>query len=317
MQKNKVLNIYRKGLICFGLLIGVSTVQAEVLVILPETGDLARAGLSIRQGMQSANQMAGDKTSLKFVNANDNNLAALLKKHVNKKTEMVIGPLARQDVERLIEYNPKLPVLALNEVARIHKNVWQFSLSKDADTEALLREIEKDNLSTLYVYQQSGTEQTFNMFVTSLQQKFKGQIERVDQLPKKTSKKSGILLLGDNSWINTLKKLPTKHIYASAKAIADNQPIPVGLKFCDVPAIYVAKWPDVMQAYQQDPTSMPYQRLIAFGGDAWAMSQVILSEPKLKHFSFSGRTGEITMTDQQIQRTPACFINTKKGLVVL
>lgn len=317
MQKNKVLNIYRKGLICFGLLIGVSTVQAEVLVILPETGDLARAGFSIRQGMQSANQMAGDKTSFKFINANDNNIAALLKKHVNKKTEMVIGPLARQDVEALIEYNPKLPVLALNEVARTHKNVWQFSLSKDADTEALLKEIAKDNLSTLYVYQQSGTEQAFNMFVSALQQKFKGRIESVEQLPKKISKESGILLLGDNAWLNTLKKLPTKHIYAPAKAIADNQPIPVGLKFCDVPAIYVAKWPDVMQAYQQQPTSMPYQRLIAFGGDAWAISQIILSERKPKGIQFSGRTGEISVTDQQIQRTPTCFINTKKGLVVL
>ena len=67
---------------------------------------------------------------------------------------------------------------------------------------------------------------------------------------------------GEYSEERLFKKLPTKHIYASAKAIADNQPIPVGLKFCDVPAIYVAKWPDVMQAYQQDPTSMPYQRLI-------------------------------------------------------
>ncbi|TCM69893.1 hypothetical protein EC844_102161 [Acinetobacter calcoaceticus] len=312
-----MLNFHHKVLWCLALCATVSTLRAEVLVILPETGGMARAGLSIQQGIESANQVNGANINFKFVNAHGNSMASLYKNHVNKKTQLVIGPLARQDVENLLKLDPKIPVLALNEIEGKHKNVLQFSLSKDADAQALANVFIQDKLETLYVLRQAEAESESESFLNLIKQKFSGNIEFVEDVPKKIKKNQGVLLLGNNQWINALKKLPSKNIYAQAIAIADNQPMPIGLKFCDVPAIYQAKWPDVIQSYQKQPTSMPYQRLLAFGGDAWEISQAMLKDKSLKNFSFSGRTGYIQVVDGEIQRMPICFMNTKKGLAVI
>lgn len=308
------MTLYQQGVCVLALCAAVSTLQAEVLVILPETGPMARAGLSIQQGLKSANQRTGGQTHYVFVDSNGKNIARLLKQHVNKNTQLIIGPLAPQEVNALIATAPKLPVLALNEVEQQQKNVWQYSLSKDADVQALIKVLKQDKISTLYVYRDTSNMKDSQSFLLSLIERFEGQVQMVDEVPKKLDKKSGLLLLGKNSWLNAIESLPNKKIYAQAIAIEDSQPLPIGLKFCDVPAIYQQRWPDVMDAYQQLPSSMPYQRLMAFGGDVWSMSQAMLTEPNMKDYRFSGRTGEIHMLNGQIQRVPACFSYGKKGI---
>ena len=66
---------------------------------------------------------------------------------------------------------------------------------------------------------------------------------------------------------------------------------------------------------------MAYQRLIAFGGDAWQISEMMLAakmlQASMKNIDFQGRSGQIKIVDQEIQRQPACFMNTKKGLAML
>nr|WP_228259927.1 hypothetical protein [Acinetobacter sp. ANC 4779] len=52
--------------------------QAEVLVILPESGPMARAGLSIKQGFMSAYQALNQKTPIKFVNSDQKQITQLL-----------------------------------------------------------------------------------------------------------------------------------------------------------------------------------------------------------------------------------------------
>ncbi len=99
-----------------------------------------------------------------------------------------------------------------------------------------------------------------------------------------------------------------------ANAIEADQPVPMGVKFCDAPALYDAKWSDVMRAYEQNPVAMPYQRLMAFGGDAWHIAKQYLQEPKLKSIEFQGRTGLIKISDNQIHRIPHCYQRTKKGI---
>ncbi len=107
--KNKILGL------C--LVSYISSVQAEVLIILPESGPLARAASSIKQGFLSAYATSGQKVPLKWVNSNQKNISQLLKQHVNKKTKMVVGPLARSDVEQLLKSKPKVRTLSLNDVA--------------------------------------------------------------------------------------------------------------------------------------------------------------------------------------------------------
>ena len=70
----------------------------------------------------------------------------------------------------------------------------------------------------------------------------------------------------------------------------------------------------MLQAYQQQPENMAFQRLLAFGGDAWSISQQLLSNPKTTQFDFMGRTGQIELKNSQIQRQPSCYQQQKKGI---
>ena len=142
-------------------------------------------------------------------------------------------------------------------------------------------------------------------------------IRIVEEVPQKLTKQQGLLLLGQHEWIKSLIKLPTQHIYVLANAIEQDQTMPQGVKFCDAPALYSSVWPDLIHAYQQNPVAMSYQRLLAFGGDAWQISQQYLQAPHLSSLEFQGRTGLIQMSDHQIHRMPHCYENTHKGLKVL
>ena len=68
MIKNLKISSIKK-LLGLALMSVMMNVQAEVLVILPESGPMARAGLSIKQGIVNAYQASGSSIPLKFVNA--------------------------------------------------------------------------------------------------------------------------------------------------------------------------------------------------------------------------------------------------------
>ena len=291
--------------------------QAEVLVILPESGPMARAGLSVKQGFMSAYQASGQKTPIKFVNSDKKQISQLLKINVNKKTQMVIGPLARNEVEGLIKSKPKVRVLALNEVTDQSDNVWQFSLSKKDDAYALNQILQKDKIKQLYVFRQPGTEVDSELFLMSLVSQMDYPLTVVEEIPKKLNKQSSLLLLGNNEWLNSLAKLPDKNVYVLANAIEQHQAIPKGARFCDAPALYDPGWSEVIKAYQHNPVPMPYQRLLAFGNDTWHIAQQYLDEPNLKSIEFEGCTGLIKISNNHIQRIPQCYENTRKGIKTL
>ncbi|GAA5185918.1 hypothetical protein GCM10023345_20330 [Acinetobacter kookii] len=303
-----------KKLIGFILYCIFNHAQAEVLVILPESGPMARAGLSVKQGFMSAYQASELETPIKFVNSDKKPIAQLLKQNVNKKTQMIVGPLARQDVEALIQIQPKVRVLALNEVSSQSAKVGQFSLSKQDDAVALNQVLQNDQIKELYVLQQKDSETDNELFLISLLTETNYPLNLIEEIPKKLNKHTGLLLLGNNAWLNKLPKLPHKNIYILPNAIEQDQVLPVGVKFCDAPALYESEWPDVIQAAQANAASMAYQRLIAFGGDAWHIASQYLAEPNLKSMQFQGRTGLIQVNNNQIQRIPHCYEHTKKGI---
>ncbi len=162
-----------------------------------------------------------------------------------------------------------------------------------------------------------GSEVENELFLMSLMGQAQHAIRIVEEVPQKLTKQQGLLLLGNYEWIKSLIKLPTQHIYVLASAIEQDQTLPRGVKFCDTPALYSSVWSDVIYAYQQNPVAMSYQRLLAFGGDAWQISQQYLQAPNLSSLEFQGRTGLIQISGHQIQRLPHCYENTKKGLKVL
>ncbi|WP_180035398.1 MULTISPECIES: penicillin-binding protein activator [unclassified Acinetobacter] len=309
-NKNKIL-----GLCLLSSLF--TAAQADVLVILPESGPMARAASSIKQGFNSAYQSSDYKVPIKFVDSNQKQIAAILKQQVNKKTQLVIGPLARQDVEALVKAKPKVRVLALNETTSQIPNVWQYSLSKRDDALALQKVFEKDKLAQVLVLRQPATEAEHELLLMSLISQSSVPTQVVEQLPTKLDKNQGVLLLGNNEWLNSQKKLPKAKLYTVANAIEATKPIPVGLKFCDAPALHDARWPDLIRAYEENPVDMPYQRLLAFGGDTWHIAKQYLQEPKLKSIEFQGRTGLIKISQNNIQRVPHCYERSKKGIVAI
>ncbi|TSH78380.1 hypothetical protein E2K73_00195 [Acinetobacter sp. RF15A] len=315
-MNNKKWKIKNK-ILCLSLLLCCSSVQAEVLIILPESGPLARAASSIKQGFLSAYQVSGQKVPLRWVNSDQKKIPQLLKQHVNKKTQLVIGPLARQDVEQLIQSRPGIRTLSLNEATSKTAKVWQFSLSKRDDAAALKQQIFQDGIQQLLVLRQPGHETEHELVLMSLLSQSNLQLHLVEKPPFFLKHKQGILLLGNADWLATLRGLGHKRIYTVAHAINEQHSPPRGIKFCDVPVLYFGHWPDVHQAYHQNPVDMTYQRLIAFGGDAWQIAQYYLANKKLKQIEFYGRTGLIQLSEQGVQRTPSCFQQTAHGLKVL
>ena len=277
----------------------ISQAQAEVLVILPESGPMARATSSIKSGFMSAYALSEDKVPLKFINSDKKTIKTILAKHLNKKTQLIVGPLAK------------------NEVETQSPNVIQFSLSKQDDAYALKQIMQKDKVSQLLVLRQTGREQDSELYLMSIMSQFGQSVEVVEEIPKKLKKGQGLLLLGDDAWMNQLSHLPKNNVYAQPTAIEENQPIPNGLKFCDVPALYEHQWDDVAQAYLRQPVSMPYQRLIAFGADAWMLAELYLKTPKIQNFTLQGRTGDLDVNAQRVTRIPHCYQKQKNNILQL
>ncbi|RKG30310.1 penicillin-binding protein activator [Acinetobacter tianfuensis] len=296
---------------------GLSSAQAEVLVILPESGPMARAASSIKQGFSSAYIASGSKIPLKFVNSDQMKMSGLLKKHVTKKTQMIVGPLSVSEVDAIISAKPQIKVLTLNEGNKKLANVLQFSLAKRDDAGALAAVLHKDQIEEVLVYRELGTENENELFLMALMSQAEHTLNVVAEKPKKLKKNQGLLLLGSNGWLNSQSALPKKRIYTLANALEQYKPLPAGIKFCDSPAVHETGWYDMKHAYAAQPVSLPYQRLLAFGGDAWQITQSLLENPKTKAHVFEGRTGQLNVQSGQIRRTPHCYLYQAKGLMLL
>ena len=91
---------------------------------------------------------------------------------------MVIGPLARQDVEQLVQTKPKIRTLSLNESSLTAPNIWQFSLSKK-DAAALQKQIALDGIQQLFVLRQPGSESEHELLLMSLLSQSELQLEMI------------------------------------------------------------------------------------------------------------------------------------------
>lgn len=286
---------------------------ADVLVILPETGPLANASDSIKRGIVQANHHASNKYKLKFINIANQSITQVLKQHVNQSTEMVIGPLDKKNVETLLASNPQVKTLALNHVNGQQKNVYKFALSKEEDALALTKRMQWDGVEQVIVIQETKSASQTQSFYQAMRQLWGKKIEIKEKLPLIKSKKDGYLFLGSGAWLQTLD-LPKKNSYTLPFAIEDGQKLQKGLVFCDTSALYSQQWGDVINAYRQKPVTMSFQRLIAFGGDAWQIMDQLIQRKNNAVVEFQGRTGKIRIVDNIITRTPQCYKTDANGL---
>lgn len=297
----------------FGLSMGITTfTSAEILVILPETGPMASASESIKRGFVQANQLSTQKYQIKFVNVNAQPLADLLKKYVSKSTELVVGPLDKQNVEQLIALQPKVKTLALNQVDSRAKGVYQFALSKEEDALALTKRMQWDGVEKISVFRDPNAIAQTQSFFDAMQELWGDKLQVKDGIPLFLRDNQAVLLLGSNEWMMK-QKLPKKQIYTLPYAIAENVKLPEGLVYCDTPALYTGQWEDVINAYRQQPVTLPFQRLIAFGGDAWQIADQLKQQKDKQPIEFLGRTGKIRIVGDIIERQPQCFRSEASG----
>jgi outer membrane PBP1 activator LpoA protein len=290
--------------------------QAEVLIILPQKGPMAVAANSVRDGIQAAYYAGNYKPALRFVDNSQRSINDILKTEVKKSTQLIIGPLAREEVEALVQARPAVKTLALNQVYKTQSNIWQFALSPDEDALAITKRIQADGVDQLIVLTQDSRSSSTKRFRDAMNRIWGGKLVDNNNMPRKLMPEQGILLLGDYDWISQLKKLPSEKIYTVPLAIKENASLPVGLQFCDIPALYKADWPELLKAYQEKPTSVPYQRLLAFGGDTWNIASMILSNMLNGNQSqtMNGRTGTIRIVKNTIDRYPQCMKVESTGL---
>lgn len=288
------------------------TAHAEVLIILPEKGPMALAANSVRDGIQAAYYAGKYRPTLRFVDNSQRSMNDILKNEVKKSTQLVIGPLAREEVEVLVQSRPKVKTLALNQVYKTNANVWQFALSPDEDALAITKRIQADSVGELIVLTQDSRKNSTTRFREAMDRLWGDKLVDRAKLPSKIFEQQGVLLLGDYDWINSFKNLPQQRLYTVPLVITENAILPNGLQFCDIPALYQSAWPELLESYQQNQITVPYQRLLAFGADAWTIASHIATSNKPQNFA--GRTGQIKITDNVIERQPMCMKVQPDGL---
>lgn len=297
----------------FGLLLVIPlAVKAEVIVILPEKGAFSLAANSVRDGLMVAYNKGNFKPALRFIDNSQRSMTDILAKEVKKDTQLIIGPLARDQVEELVKAKPKVKVLALNQVTQTAKNIWQVALSPDEDALAITKRMQADGVNELIVVSQKERASNTGRFRESINRLWGSKLTEQTQIPTQLKAQQGLLLLGDYDWLIQMQGLPKKKIYTLPLVIKENAELPVGLQFCDIPALYKADWPELLQAYQQKPVTIPYQRLLAFGADAWDIASHILTSPSNQNFK--GRTGQIRIVSNVVERAPVCMTVEAKGL---
>jgi len=288
-----------------------SSAQAEVLVILPEQGGLAVAAQSVRDGLLAAYYDRTTRPPLRFVH---DDLALpidqLLAQSISPQTQLVIGPLARERVEALIASAPQLPVLALNQVEAEHPNVWEFALAPEEDVSRLIQLMRADGVRELLLLKEEGQHGN-SRFEEVLLEAWQAKLTPITQAPARLKPAQGLLVLGSGAWLEMLNDLPTERLYSTAFAFNQLQPFKLGLQFCDIPALYRHEWPELVRQAEQKPVSIAYQRLVAFGADAWQLALLRLNQAPSANLS--GRTGGLTLRQHQIERRPDCRKATQTG----
>ncbi|MEC7119766.1 MAG: penicillin-binding protein activator [Pseudomonadota bacterium] len=301
-----------KSLQILALMFGLSTVaSAEVVVLLPEQGALAYAAQSVRDGLTAAYYDRMPQPSLRFVHDDEQRpIDEVFKQALSPQTELVIGPLERERVEALIQSKPTVPVLALNQVEIEHPKVWEFALAPEEDVAALLRQMTRDGVKDLLVLTEPD-QQANRRFEQVLTEQWQGALTAIQAVPKQLKKSQGLLLLGSGAWLEMLNDVPTERVYTTSFAFNQVSPFKAGLVFCDIPALYRPEWPELVKEAERKPVPIGYQRLVAFGADAWQLALLRLQQAPSAEMA--GRTGYLSLRRHHIERTPDCMKATAQG----
>lgn len=130
----------------------------QIALLLPLSGKLKGPGQAIRDGfMASYFESKGKGVSVKFYDTNNKDVRALYQQAVDSGSELVIGPLTKNNVEILSRSNLAVPTIALNDVDNITtKNLYQFSIDPQNEAEQLATKIYNDGFRNALIIAPAG-----------------------------------------------------------------------------------------------------------------------------------------------------------------
>ena len=295
----------RAGLVATILLLtstGALAAVTQIALLLPQSGRMAKAADSIRDGFLAAYYQdtanAADSPALYFYDSDSADITTLVKAAQADGASVIVGPLDRERVEQLIKNGPvSVALLALNQVEGQGSNFFQFALSPDDEIQRLQEWLESQKIRQPLILSSgddSGLRQQ-KLFQVAWQQRH-GAVLEVAKLD--ATRKGGIaaairdltrqrgahdaIFLASPELAKQVQPALTYYrsslpLYSLASAWdptadASGQKDLDGLRFCDLP--WMLGEPRAEQAVLYETFTRPssgYDRLYAFGADAWTL----------------------------------------------
>jgi len=132
---------------------------AKLAVLLPQSGNLAVAGNAIRDGLLSAYYAeTRSKPGIRFYDTQGSAAGAktAFERAMNDGTQMIIGPIGKDEVAAIHDIAGTLPVLVLNRLETpSNRHVLNFSLSPEREGELIAERLLGKGLLQAAVFSQS------------------------------------------------------------------------------------------------------------------------------------------------------------------
>ncbi len=121
-----------------------------IAVFVPLSSNLAVHGQALRQGMEDAAQQAGLQAQLRFYDSASQPMPLLYQQAKAEGADFIIGPLLKNRVESLLQLQPDLPTLLLNEPEAIQQqaDIYYLSLSPEGDAAQVALRMHQDGRRT-------------------------------------------------------------------------------------------------------------------------------------------------------------------------
>lgn len=313
----------------------------ETSILLPLDGATEKAAENIRNGLLAGyyhdlarGHLGSHPPILRFYDTTSEPQLAQFVQKISLHSTQIIGPLLKEHLAQVVANPPRVPVLALNRINELtHDSLWQFALAPEEEFEPLSQLMQQNGISTVTVLSstdsnskrlQTGFEKVWqahggkllNSLVLSNNspKELDNAIKQLANQTKNNNTQAFYLaspqyaqrVIGLLNFYqrNPLPVFSASQAYDAEKSTLERQELE-GLYFCGLPwVINPERWSLQQKIHQvAEPDSSGYDRLLAFGADAWTISQKLR---QTQTFSLEGRTGTLTVNAGQIKRTPLC-----------
>lgn len=279
------------------------TTPSQIAVLLPQSGRMAKAAETIRDGLLAAyyqdSSASSDSPTLRFYNSDAGDILTLVTQAEQDGAGIIIGPLDREHVQQLLELGPvtSIPLLTLNSANGQAANIIQFALSPEDEIQRLVAWMERNTIRQPLILTSAedvGQRQqklfqaawqirhSAALTVVTLDAARKGGIVAGVRDAIRQRASHDAIFLASPSLARLVRPALTYYhsplpLYSLAsawdpRADATGQGDLDGLRFCDQPWMLEEPQPAQTRLYEtfaRPPGS--YDRLYAFGADAWTL----------------------------------------------